>query len=395
MAEKIKTLHITSAPQSLDVFLKSRLEILEAHNFKSIGCSYYDNSLKNFADSGFDIIPLLHMTRSFNLIEDIKLFFETYRIVKKEKPVIVHTYGVKPGLYSRLAARLAGAPIVVHTLWGFLFVEDSPWYKKLPFILEEKLAAGFCDYIFSVNNDDLKIMNQYSFKKTKKIGYLGNATDISSQFNPKNYSSDQIISAKVKMGLNPKSLVIGKIGRLTKSKGYVEFFKAIKLIKDKYPEIEVIVVGRFDNTKGGGIDRKEIANLEKENIIKYLGVKNHDDMPLTYAICDIIVLMSHREGFPRSLVEAGAMGKPIIASDIRGCREAVEPGVNGILVPLRDHKKLAEALDRLISDQDLRNQMGTKSRLKAERDYDEEKLVGKILTVYDNLLQEKKIIKTN
>jgi glycosyltransferase involved in cell wall biosynthesis len=389
MIKKIKTIHVTLTAQSLNVFLKSRLNSIESHKFEVIGYSSYDEYLSLFKESGFKVIGSRHMTRSFNILEDIKLFIESYKIFKKEKPIIVHTYGVKPGLYVRIAARLAGVPIVIHTLWGFLIKDDFSWLKKIPFILEEKIAAYFCDYIFSVNKGDLRLMQRYHFKELNQLGYLGNGTDIHHKFNPSTYDKEKIKSEKVKLGLNPESLVVGQIGRLTESKGYKEFFNAARIIKQKNPDVEVIVVGPFDNTKGFGIKANEIELLEKEGIIKYLGSKNHDEMPLMYAIIDIIVLMSHREGFPRSLVEAASMGKPIIATDINGCREAVEPGVNGFLVPMRDYQALANALDNLINDADLRTKMVKNSRRKAEKEFDEEHLVNNILYIYKRLLKEK------
>lgn len=389
MNNKIKTINVTPAPESLLVFLSDRLKMLQLNNFKIIGFSYHDSRLDKFNKLGFEIIKSDHLTRSFNILEDLKFFIESYKVFKREKPAIVNTYGPKPGLYARIAARLAGVPIVVHTFWGFLYAEDFSWYKKLPFILLEKIAAYFCDYIFSVNKDDLAIMKKYHFKDLDKLGYLGNGTDIDNRFNPENFNGEKIKSERIKFGLKPDALVICQIGRLTVSKGYKEYFEAAKKLEGQHSNIEFIVVGPFDNSKGFGIDEKEIKDLKDNGIIKYLGSKNHEEMPLIYAITDIIVLMSHREGFPRSLVEAAAMGKPIIATDIRGCRDAVAQGFNGILVPIKDYQALTDALDKLINDRELRNLMGKNSRRKAEAEYDEEKLVDRILVIYKRLLEEK------
>ena len=391
MSKKIKTIHVTPAPESLLVFLRSRLKILEGNNFKNIGYSYYNSSLDKFKESGFDVIRSNYLSRVFNFLDDLKFVVESYKVFKKEKPTIVNTYGPKPGLYARFSARLAGVPIVIHTFWGFLFPDDFPWYKKLPFILLEKMGAYFCDYILSVNRDDLKVMQKYHFKNKNDLNYLGNGTDIHQIFNPKNYDKEKILSEKVKLGLKPQSLVIGQIGRLTESKGYNEYFAAAEKIKSRYPDIEFIVVGPIDNTKGLGIDEKAIKKLEDDGIIKYLGIKHHEEMPLIYALTDIVVLMSHREGFPRCLVEAAAMGKPIVTTDIRGCREAVEPGRNGFLVPIRDYQALTDELDKLINDSDLITRLGKNSRLKAERDFDEENLVNTILSTYRRLLAAKGI----
>lgn len=385
--KSIKTMHVTPASISLEVLLKSRFKIMTSKHFEVVGYSTTDASGAKFKNSGFGFVGSKYLTRRFDIAEDMRFFWESFKTFKKEKPVIVNTYGPKPGLYARVAARLAGVPVIVHTSWGLFFEEGSPWYKKYPVILLEKIASYCCDYIFSVNEDDLELMKKYKFKKARRLGYLGNGTDVKNKFEPARYSSAATIrSARLELGLSPDTIVIGMVGRLTESKGYREFFAAAKIIRSKYSNVEFVVIGPYDTTKGDGITKDNIKQLEEQQIIKYLGSKTHDEMPKAYAIMDIVVLMSHREGFPRSLVEASAMAKPIIATNIRGCREAVEDRVNGYLVPIKDIMALVKALEVLISDSRLRERMGEASRSKALEEFDEDKLVNKVMDIYGKLL---------
>jgi glycosyltransferase involved in cell wall biosynthesis len=189
--------------------------------------------------------------------------------------------------------------------------------------------------------------------------------------------------------LDPSAIVVGMVGRLTRAKGYREYFEAARRIKNQKQDNNVIfvVAGEIDHTKGLGIPESEIHQLEEQGVIRYLGSLGHQEMARLYSIMDISVLMSHREGFPRCLVEAASMGKPIIATNIRGCREAVEHGVTGYLVKLSDNEALVHYLEHLISHQGLREELGRAGRRKALAEFDEVRLVDKILGVYENLFR--------
>lgn len=368
-----KIIHITPAAISLNILLKDRLKIISEHGFEIIGFSTDDKDGREFQSAGFRFIPSSYLTRQFSIIKDIHFFLECYKVFKKEKPDIINTYGPKPGLYARIAAKLAGVPIVIHTSWGLFFSEKSHWTQKLLIIALEKFSALFCDYIFSVNKDDYSLMQKYSFKKAEQIGYLGNATDIRKKFNPEHYEKTE----------KEDKIIIGSVGRLTKAKGFMELFHAAKEIKKKYPNVIFSIVGIADNNRNGGIPEDFVSDLIKTGIIELHSPKPHHEMPLFYNSIDIMVLPSHREGFPRSLVEAAAMGKPIITTDTRGCREVAENGYNGFLIPIGDTESLVKATEKLITDDELRKNMGANSRAKAEKEFDETALVNRILSVYN------------
>ncbi|MFC1769923.1 glycosyltransferase family 4 protein [Nitrospirota bacterium] len=390
-----KTMHVTPAAASLEVLLKSRLCILMDRGYEVVGFSSSDGLGKDvdplgiFHVSGFKYIESNHLTRKFNILSDIKFMLEAYIFFRKERPDIVNTYGPKPGVFARIAAGLARVPVVVHTSWGLYFTDKTPWYKKFPIIAMERISSVFCDYIFSVNKDDLALMKKYRFLPNERIGYLGNATDLSS-FDPANVDQKTFEDLKAELEIPAGALVVGISGRLTYSKGYREFIAAAREIKKKSYNVVFVAFGVLDNSKGDGVSLEEINALEDEGVLIYGGMWPQEKMPVVYSIFDIVVLPSYREGFPRTLVEAAAMAKPLVSTDTRGCREAVDEGENGFLVPVGDSVLLAEAIEKLLKDKQLRERFGVRSRLKALNEYDEKVLVGKVINVYKDYMPNRK-----
>jgi len=394
---KIITLHATPASASLYLFLRRRFKIIkqnQEHDYEIVGYST-DSGIGNkdgyagaFEKEGFDYYESKYLTRDVSIVRDIKYFFESYFLFKRIRPVIVNTYGPKPGLYARLAAWFAGVPVIVHTSWGLFFNEDSSNLRKSIVILIEKILARFCSYLYSENIDDFNVMIKYKFKSEDSIGYLGNGTDVQNVFNPELFSTNQVEDEREKYGIDKHSIVVGTVGRLSIGKGYRELFDAAKRIRKRYSNVEFVVIGHYDFRRCEGISEVEMEELQKENIIKYLGVIDHDKMPLFYSMMDIFVLASWREGFPNSLLEAASMGKPLVSSDIRGSREIVVDGYNGILFPAKNTGSLYESICKLVDDNDLRIEMGKNSRIRAEAELDERKIVNKVMSVYEKLLSE-------
>jgi len=378
-----KTIHVTPAAISLNVLLKDRLRLLSSYGFHVVGFTSPENNSGEFERCGFRLIESRHLTRAFDLAADFRYFVECYRVFRQEKPLIVNTYGPKPGIYARIAARMAGVPVVVHTSWGMFFSERGSRAQKIFVIAAEKCASFFCDYIFSVNADDLGLMKKYRFRNRHRLGYLGNATDIWNVFNPA--LNRKLVPAPESRTENG-DITIGCVGRLTKAKGFPEFFQAAGEVKKRYPYVRFSVVGIPDDSRNDGVSRLLIDRMIKEETIDFQFSLPHSRMAAFYGSIDIMVLPSHREGFPRSLVEAAAMGKPIITTDARGCREAVRDGENGILVPPGNAHALQQAMETLVRDKPLRIAMGKKSREKAEREFDMTKLVETIANVYNQLL---------
>jgi glycosyltransferase involved in cell wall biosynthesis len=169
-----------------------------------------------------------------------------------------------------------------------------------------------------------------------------------------------------------------------RQKGFPELFAAAERLRSSHPEIVFVVVGGSDPDKADAISSEELAAAGRRGRIVFTG--SRDDMEDVYRGFDLFVLPSHREGFPRSAMEAAATGLPVIATDIRGCRQVVSHGKTGLLVPLRDPVRLASAIEELVVDSALRRRMGTAGRSKAEGEFDDRAVVSKTLEAYERVL---------
>ncbi|MFI5054166.1 MAG: glycosyltransferase, partial [Acidimicrobiia bacterium] len=184
-------------------------------------------------------------------------------------------------------------------------------------------------------------------------------------------------AVRAELGVDDDTMLIGTVGRLVAEKGYPELLDAVaSLASDRYA---LVVVGDTDPDKPDALATAVITRAREQGV-RFLG--HRDDVDALYSAMDVFVLASHREGFPRAAMEAAAMGLPIVATDVRGCRQVVEDGRNGLLVPVRDPAALTRAILRLGDDPERRARMATESITMARERFDERQVVAKVLECY-------------
>ncbi len=191
-------------------------------------------------------------------------------------------------------------------------------------------------------------------------------------------------AVRASWGVGPDDIVCGAVGRLVWEKGYRELFAAARSLRDHRPRIHFVVVGGLDEAKSDQLGPADLATVVHDADIEFLG--SRDDVAMLYGAMDMYVLASHREGFPRAAMEAAASGLPVIATDIRGCRQVVDDGRTGTLVPLRDPVALADAIATVAADSDRRTAFGVAARAKAESEFDDRQVIETTLRVYDRVL---------
>jgi glycosyltransferase involved in cell wall biosynthesis len=184
--------------------------------------------------------------------------------------------------------------------------------------------------------------------------------------------------------VDSNAVVVGTVARLVWQKGFRELFVAAESIRDRHPDVVFVVVGGSDPDKPDAISPEELAAASRRGHIVFAGDREH--MEHVYPAFDLFVLPSHREGFPRSAMEAAASALPVIATDIRGCRQVVSHGQSGLLVPLHDPVRLAAAIEELVVDPALRQRMGAAGRRKAEDEFDDRAVVAKTMEAYERVL---------
>ena len=227
-------------------------------------------------------------------------------------------------------------------------------------------------------------MKEQKIYSPGKIGFLGNGIDLG-DFNAQRFTPEQVRAKKQQLGIPETNLVVGMVGRYVWEKGFREFFEAAQAIAAHDRNVSFLTVGMALESERDPVDFTILKKLGIDDRVAVL--QSRDDMAELYAVMDIVVLPSYREGFPRSLMEAAALSRPVVASDVSGCRQTVIDGVNGFLVPVKDSRAVAEKVELLLNDADLRVRLGASGRALAEERFDVNKVIERLRLCYRELLQ--------
>jgi len=341
-----------------------------------------EKDIQILKSEGIEFIQCSSLLRRINIIKDLKAFFDIWRIIKKYNPLIVHTHSSKAGLMGRLAAKLAGTPIIVHTPHGHVFFGYFGPFKTKLFIIFEKLASRITDKVVALTNREKEDHILFKIAEEDKFSVIYSGIELNAL---KESSSGEKQNLKKELGIPENSLIVGTAGRLVPVKGPEFLVKASKYIISKYPDTYFMFTG--DGTLEHDLKRKALEMGISDNII-FLGWR--DDLAKIISIYDIFVLPSLNEGMGRVLVEAMALGKSIVASNIGGIPDLVIHGKNGFLVPPKNPKELAKYIQILLEDEKKREKMGLAGK-EMSLNFSAENMVEKIAELYEELLIQKKI----
>lgn len=303
-------------------------------------------------------IPLTHLSpQSKNPFKDLLLIRELYQIYKEENPDLVLHYTIKPNIYGSIAARWAGVRCMsTVTGLGYTFLNHGV-YTRIAKSLYKFAFKSNSKVIFH-NHDDQRL-----FQKLNLI-----PDEISKVIKGSGVNSDFFRPLRRKK--NKDKFIFLFVGRLLYDKGIVEYIQAALKVKPIIKNAECWVVGELNTKNPSNIPKKKLLQWVENRYIRYWGATN--DIRNFIKDVDVIVLPSYREGMPRAVLEGMAMGKPILTTNVSGCREAVEDNVNGYLVPIRDSISLAEAMVKIYNlDEDKFTEMGRESRKKVLSEFDE------------------------
>lgn len=313
--------------------------------------------------------------RSFDLGAHGRAYRAVSDLLARERFDIVHAHTPIASLIARLAAARRGVPRVVYTAHGFYFHEHMrPWSYAL-FAALEWLGGRFTDVLFTQAEEDAATARRLGLCRGGIVEAIGNGSD-PARFHP---APDPAARAALRraLGLAPDRTAIVCVARLVAEKGYPELFEAMRAV-----DADLLVVGdRLASDHAGSI-AAEIAAVERDPVlarrIRFLGYRG--DVPDLLRAADVFVLASHREGMPRSIIEAMLSGLPVVATDIRGAREEVVHEATGLIVPVRDPARLGAALARLAAEPDTRARFGAASLARALDLYDERRVIARQLS---------------
>lgn len=328
--------------------------------------------VQGMLDEGYRIhtIPI---SRSMHPIKHVCSIWKLYRYFRREQFDVVHVHTPVAALVGRIAAFIARVPFVVYTAHGFYFHDDMLKRKIRFHVFLERFAGKLTDLLFTQSEEDAKTAIEKKIMPAQRVYPIGNGVDVK-KFKPEKYPNRNLIRSN--LNIPASAYVIGMVGRQVKEKGVVEFFNAAKLISEKNENVHFLVVGsRLESDHADAVDHA--IKEAKESIGSRLILTGmRSDIPELLSAMDAFALPSWREGMPRTIIEAMMMGLPVVATDIRGSREEVIPEETGLLIPVRDSEKLAEALMRFIESPDWERELGKAGRKRALELYDEQKVVA-------------------
>ncbi|NOZ91329.1 MAG: glycosyltransferase family 4 protein [Epsilonproteobacteria bacterium] len=322
-----------------------------SNRLEKLGCEYYHIDINN---------------KGTNPIEDIKLSYQFYKLFKSISPDMLLIYTIKPNIYGGIVSKILNIPTInVVAGLGTVFLNDN-LSSKIARLLY-KISFTNNQVIFE-NQDDC---NEFLNKKLVKKGQT--ALIPGAGINTEEFKSKNIVAKN-------EELVFLLISRLIKDKGVIEYIEAIKSIKAKYPNVKFKILGSYYFGNPTSISKDEVEEWVNDGIIEYLGYTDAVLEEIEKADC--IVLPSYREGLSRVLLEAASMSKPIITTNVPGCKDVVVDEYNGYLVPPKDSNSLALAIEKMIAlPESERVIMGKKGRIKVIEEFDEEIVIKKYLNI--------------
>ncbi len=364
-------------------FCSHRLPIARAA--KNAGCEIvvatcinnHGNLIKR---EGFRVIPLAMSRQSKNPFRELLAILEIVSIYLREKPDLVHHVALKPVLYGSFAAKISRVPIIVNALagLGYVFSSEHKRAKTIKFLVRFAFKALLNrpnTRVLLQNQDDQSLLVQSkTILPELTVLIRGSGVNIR-RFSP-SPEPDQ------------ETIVVTLVSRMLRDKGVFEFVKAAKLLKQQGVPLLAVLVGIPDAANPTSVSELQLESWQQEGWVEWWG--RQEDIPAVWARSHIAVLpSSYGEGVPMSLIEAAACGRPIVTTDMPGCREIVQHGKNGLLVPVKNSDALAGAIRQLVYDSSLRKQMGEKGRKLVEEEFSEALVVKKTLELYQLMLGDK------
>ncbi len=369
--EAVRLVDIINLSSSANTLLKNRVLSMRARGVDNRILCIDGPYVRVLREKGIPV-ETAGMPRGVNPLRMLFATFEMAAYLRRERIDLVHTHCSMPGILGRVAARLAGVPVIIHTIHG-LHVHDrwNPVMRHL-YTLAEKLCGMFTDMLLSQNRTDLDLAGRFAFVPPERLRFIGNGIDVD-RFHP-------LPRAASKDG----ALTVICTARLEPVKNHPQLFEAVKQLKERGIATRLWLVGDGELKA----DYQELCRtMGIADRVEFLGYR--DDVPALLAQADVSVLTSVKEGIPRALLEAMAMELPVIGTRVVGTEETVRDGETGYLIEYGDAAALTEKLARLAADPGLRERLGKRGREVVLAEFDEAQIVDSLATVYRQMLRNK------
>lgn len=370
----MRILQLCAVDFTADKFLKPLIRFLESKGCEVVTACSRGEAFARLEAEGLRM-KAIEIRRSYDVLAHRRSISELAAYLRRERFDVVHVHTPVAALIGRIAATRAEVPIRFYTAHGFYFHERMNPLLFRAHVALERFGARRCDFIFTQSEEDRLTAIREGIMPEEKIRAIGNGVDLE-RFSPAAPREEERQRLREELGIAPRDRVVAMIGRLVPEKGCGELFEAIARLRAEFPRLRLLAIGKALDS-----DRSRLANPSSlGDAAIFTGQRG--DIPALLSLAEIFTLPSWREGMPRSIIEAMAMGLPVVATDIRGCREEVVEGETGLLTGVRDVPALAGALRDLLRDPDQARRMGTAGRMRAERLYDERDVLRRQWEIY-------------
>lgn len=374
-----KVAHIMTVNWNVEKLLMDKIEGLKRKGYEIELISSDGEYVEKIRERGY-IYHIIHISRDISLIKDLVSIYKLFKLFRSRSYDIVHTHTAKAGFVGRVAAKLAGVPIIIHTTHGLPFYEGQGYFRFNLYRWLEKIAGYACDYVFSQNQEDINKLEKYKVVDKNKIYFEGNGVNVRRIRELYNCVDPEL--KKKELGLEQNVFVIGYFARFEPVKGHDFFIEALAKIIHMYPNIRCIMAGR------GELENDIKRKVKEKNIsdnVRFLGFR--DDIIEILRVTDLVVLASEKEGIPRILMESMAVGVPVVATNVLGTKELVVDQQCGLLVEYKNVSELFSAMKKMYENPQLRDRLAMNSMVRINKEFNEDIIVERIHLKYQELLK--------
>ena len=354
--DKKKIIRASTVPQSLDVFCKGMLKEL-SEKYEVVALSSPGEPLDRVREREGVRTIAVPMERHISLMKDLKALLAMIKTLRKERPYMIHSMTPKAGLLCMMAGWLTGVPVRVHTFTGLVWPTEFGLKRRL-LMFTDRLTCACATHIIpegeGVKND--LIVGKITKKPLKVLGY-GNVKGVDMD---KCSRRPEVMKIAEKLR-KEDCFTFLFVGRIVRDKGINELCYAFERLHDDYPKTRLILVGPYEDALDP-ISGESKTIIDENKAIEVVGAKSGNELLAYYAAADCFVMPSYREGFPNTVLEAGAMGLPSVVTDINGSREIIVDGENGVIVPSQNAEVLYEAMQKMLIDKEKREYMARNAR---------------------------------
>jgi len=382
-----KLVRITSIPMSLKHLIKGQMAFMSENGFDVIMISSDGKELKDVIENEKCRHFIIPLTRKITILKDLKATYNLYKLIRKEKPDIVHTHTPKAGIIGMLSSYFARVPIRLHTVAGLPLME-ARGVKRFVLNFVEKLTYKCSTKVYPNSFGLKKIILNHRFISENKIKVIGNGSSNgidTSYFDPELFSIEENTVLKTNLGIKKTDFVFIFVGRIVSDKGINELVEAFDKMCLVEENIKLLLVGPIEDELDP-LQKKTKLLINNNDKIILVGYQN--DVRPYFSISNCLVFPSYREGFPNVIMQAGAMKLPSIVSDINGCNEIIKNNINGLVIKLKCVDAIYDAMIKITSDKSLFNKLRLNSRDSIKIKYEREVYWGLLLKEYESIINK-------